>query len=311
MYAHCMKHMERMLLLLFLLSGWSFSQTPRETGSRTVHGVMSFSNSSLLLTEKNPYRTVEVLYPGGGSAPIVSYSVLIRYDAGIVTAPMVGSPAHLDISEGLLFGEGASFSVTQLPDENGVARIRVDAARVTASKIRLDDRPGVAFALRLVAVANCGASPLSLTVLDARDDQNAPIGAALAAECIVTVDVQKPVITNVRIENLTGPQQPGTMNTAKNSDHLRVTAVVNDACAPLRASMITADLSHLRPGFSTVYAETYDPVTHVATWDIPNATLHPSEGSAPVTVSVTDALGNMHTMSDHVLASNPRRPSNR
>jgi hypothetical protein len=299
------------ILLSVLAPEWSFSQTPRDADGKAPVVAMAFSNASLSLNEKNPYRTVEVLYPGGGSTSLTSYSVIVEYEAASIAVPLVGSPAHLDVTEGLLFGAGAAFTVTQLPIEGGTARIRVDASRAKNAPSRDADRPGVAFALRLVAVATCATAPLSMTVLEARDEQNAPMGVTFGTRCVINVDVQKPVITNLRIENRSGAPQQGTVTSAKNTDHLRVTAVVSDACAPLTASMITADLSHLRPGFSTVYAETYDPVTHLATWDIPNATLHPSEGSAPVTVSVTDALGNMHTVSDYVLASNPRRSSSR
>jgi hypothetical protein len=109
-------------------------------------------------------------------------------------------------------------------------------------------------------------------------------------------------VMGVQIANLTLTH---TDEYAKDTDDLELTATVTDDYL-LTAANITANLSLLLSGGGTaVVAQSYDPVSHVATWTtaLANVTLT-ADGSKSVTVTATDGLGNTGTGNDAITVDN-------
>ncbi len=171
---------------------WGAANGPLDT--KTLPGVPNYNNLTgggnavTSLVSYNPYlsgnfalegcphklnlahqsKSVDVMYLGGGSAPLFGYSVILKYKTDVIRVPNIGSGSIPNIAEGTLFGSGTTFNVSRMPNEGEYSRIRIDASRLNQSRGGVNG-PGLAFTVLFEAVADCGTSPVVITILNARD----------------------------------------------------------------------------------------------------------------------------------------------
>jgi hypothetical protein len=236
--------------------------------------------------------TIAFKYPGGGSSAVYGYSLKFSWTGSIV------STSTSSVTEGTFL---SSQGTTQFfANSSGTNEITVDCAL-------LGNQPGVStagtlFTVEFTGVA-FGTSPVDITILSFRDNQNQTLTGFSEDDGEIQVDITNPVVTNVLIENLTMFPITGSNEYAKNTDNLKLTATVTDDYA-LGTSNIVANFSSLLVGGGTaVPAESYS--GGVATWQtvLQNVNLT-ADGLKTVTVTATDGLGNTGSSSDDITVDN-------
>jgi nitrous oxidase accessory protein NosD len=238
------------------------------------------------LTVAEPTNTVDVEYLGGGGGLVYGYSVSVSWDPTKVTLN--------SIAQGnLLSDAGTTYFFV-----SGTGSSRTVDCVLTGANPGVSG-PGTMFTMTFTG-AGYGTSPVDLTVIKVRDNNNQTLSGFYEDDGEIHVDITSPVVTDVHLANQTLAH---TDDYAKDTDDLELTATVSDDYG-LSASDITADFSALLVGGGTaVPAESY--VGGVATWTaaLANVTLT-ADGSKTVTVTATDDLGNSGSGSDAILADN-------
>jgi hypothetical protein len=234
--------------------------------------------------------TIAVKYLGGGSGAVYGYSLKFSWTGSIV------STSTASVTEGSFLSDQG---LTQFfKNSSGTNEITVDCAL-------LGNQPGVStsgtlFTVEFTGVA-FGTSPVDITILGFRDNQNQTLTGFSENDGEIQVDLTNPTVSNVFIENITLTY---TDDYIKNGDAAKVTANVSDDDPTFGIGNIEADLSGFGGGTS-VGPNTY--AGGVATWDLqtlPGVTCSPANGTVTVTVTATDPLGNTASGSDNIIADN-------
>jgi len=241
----------------------------------------------LLLTSTTSEGDVTVRYLGGGSDAVYGYSIKFSWDGGLVWT------STSDVSEEALLSSLGS--TVFHASESGTDEITVDCALLGDQEGAYG--PGDLFTIHFTGLA-VGTSPVDVTVLAVRDDENNPLTGFYEDDGEIQVDVSAPSVTDVLITNDTLAH---TNDYIKDLDQATVTATVTDDDPAFGLSDITADLSGLGGG-AAVNPDSY--ASDVATWTLTPVTCTPSDGTVTVTVTATDAMGNVTSGSDDITADN-------
>jgi hypothetical protein len=234
--------------------------------------------------------TIAVKYLGGGSGPVYGYSLKFSWTGSIV------STSTASVTEGAFL---SSQGTTQFfANSSGTNEITVDCAL-------LGNQPGVStsgtlFTVEFTGVAS-GTSPIDITILSFRDNQNQTLTGFSEDDGEIQVDLANPTVSNVFIENTSLTY---TDDYIKNGDAAKVTANVSDNDPAFGIGNIKADLSGFGGGTS-VGPNTY--IGGVATWLLPaspGVTCNPANGTVTITVTATDPLGNTASGNDDIVADN-------
>ncbi len=259
------------------------------TGKLGGENVVCDADPEYLRAAPENVKTVAVKYLGGGGGLLYGYSVSFAWNGSKV------STGTAKVAQGaLLSSQGSTdFHVSS----SGTNEITVDCAL-------LGDLPGVTgpgtmFTIEFTGLSQ-GTSPVDLTVVAVRDRENNPLTGFYEDDGLLIVDVSKPVVAGVFIENVTLTH---TDDYIKNGDAAKVTATVTDDDPGFGLANIRADLSGLGAG-AAVAPDTY--VGGVATWAtmLSSVTCTPANGPVWVRVTATDAIGNSTQGLDDIHADN-------
>ncbi len=247
------------------------------------------------LTAAIPTKTVSVDYLGGGGGLVYGYSVKFMWDDAIV------STGAAQVTQGdLIPATPPLTSVFFVNHPAGTNEMTIDCAFLGSQPGVLG--PGTMFTVDFTGLA-VGTSDIDITVLAVRDNNNQPLSGFYEDDGLLIVDVSPPTVANVLIWNDTLGH---TDDYIKNGDTARVTATVLDDDPAFAIGNITADLQGLGGG-ATDPPTTYNTITGAAVWTatITSVTCLPLNGDVTVTVSATDAIGNVATPgSDTIIADN-------
>ncbi|MCC6399070.1 MAG: right-handed parallel beta-helix repeat-containing protein, partial [Bacteroidetes bacterium] len=149
-----------------------------------------------------------------------------------------------------------------------------------------------------------GVNHILLNAVQMRDPENAPITVNLdpdpTPQATLIVDGTPPSIA-VAIDNQTSLWTDAWL---KNGDQIAVTATITDAY-PLTAADITANLGGLFGGIDHTADHPAGYAAPLASWPVvASASCNPANGTITVTVTATDALGNVGTASATITADN-------
>ena len=149
-----------------------------------------------------------------------------------------------------------------------------------------------------------GINHILLSSVQMRDPANAPITVNLDPDptprATLIVDGTPPSVS-VAIDNQTNVWTDAWL---KNGDQIAVTSTITDAY-PLTASDITANLGGLFGGIDHTADHPASYVAPLASWPVvASASCNPANGIITVTVTATDALGNVGTGSATITADN-------
>lgn len=264
------------------------------TAAGAVRGanVVCDPNPQILSAAPGDVRTVNVDYLGGGSGLLYGFSIRFTWDSSAAST----SPAS--VTEGTLLSDQGQtwFEVHEI----GADTIIVDG-------VLLGVQPGVAgpgtmFSIEFTGVAY-GTSPVSLAVVNMRDNQNQELGGFAAEDGLLVVNLNAPAVTDVTITDA----EIGSTVWVKDGDEVEIIATVDDPdFASGDVMTVAADLN----GFYGGSGHDADPPTSGTypnyTWTVPagSAACSPANGTVTVDVDVTDGVGNPGFGSDDIVSDN-------
>jgi hypothetical protein len=234
--------------------------------------------------------TIAVKYLGGGSGAVYGYSLKFSWTGSIVSTSIAS------VAEGNFLSDQG---VTQFfKNPSGTNEITVDCALLGNQPG--ESTPGTLFTVEFTGLA-IGTSPIDITILSLRDNQNQTLTGFSENDGEIQVDLTNPTVSTVFIENMSLTY---TDDYIKNGDAAKVTANVSDNDPTFSISNIKADLSGFG-GAASVTPNSY--ASGVATWLLPappGVACSPANGAVTVTVTATDPLGNTASGNDDIVADN-------
>ncbi len=234
--------------------------------------------------------TINVEYLGGAAADLYAYSALLEWDPAVIRSVSVERPARGAFAEAIAFETVA----------DGDHRILVDAAIGGA-------RPGILsgplFTARFEAVGTPDyvLSPLTLTLVHARDSQNQPVDGFVTDAGSFTVDLQPPVVHGITVRN---ESLDHTDAFAKDGDLLSMSAIVTDGDPAFdRGSIRGIPAGLWNSPYLYMAPDAY--VAPQAFWSSRPAWLTPADGPVTVFVEGRDPSGNFSVLvTDTITADN-------
>jgi len=226
-------------------------------------------------------REFVVRYLGGGSESIYGFSTELTWDPALLTATV----GDVSLPEGGSFQTASLFQV--MPISGG---LRVDGALGGA---QAGMASGALFKIRfhLVGETDYLEIPITLNVLNLRDNQNRDVTGYIADGGLVIGDVRGPAISSL---TLTNTSLTHTDDFAKNGDLIRFDATIVDGDPLFGRAGVVANFLYVfgTPGWWL------NPDTHgldVFSWLERSASLYPTDGQVPYMITATDPAGNVAT----------------
>jgi hypothetical protein len=241
--------------------------------------------------------TLTVEYLGGADAPLYGYSAELSWDPEVVSLISLERPIR---------GAFATAQIFLVLPASGSAQI--DAA-IGGSDPGITSGPLFTARFEAVGQPDWTASPVTLQMQYARDNQNQELSGLVTDDGLISVDMQPPMITSVTLSN---ESLDHTDDFVKDGDLVAVTATITDADPDFGRGGVRG-IGAFIYGAPSLILPPDDYTDGVATWNPRPALISPTpDGWKLFSVEAIDLAGNATTplISDSLFADNtPPQPA--
>ena len=231
-----------------------------------------------------------VRYLGGDAEPVYGFSIELTWDE----ADILATVADVSRPEDGIFKDATLFQVMPISDG-----LRVDGA---LGGDQAGMAAGALFKVRfhLVGETDYLEIPITVNVRHLRDNLNREVSGYNADPGLVIGDVMAPVIDMLELTNSTLAH---TDDFAKNGDLVRIDAAIADGDPLFGLANVVGNFVFLlgSPGW-LLNADTY--ALGEFSWLERSASLYPTDGPVPFSITTTDPAGNISTAEGEVTADN-------